>query len=55
MDRKNENCAGCIYWRHFCGRGSNELYACHYILDVGKMRGCSVEECTRKSTKGVTA
>lgn len=51
MDRKTENCTGCIYWRHFCGRGANALNACHFILDTGKMRGCTVEECTRKTTE----
>lgn len=50
MDRE-KNCVGCIYWRHFCGRGSSEMFACHYILDVGKMRGCAVEECNKRAEK----
>ena len=50
MGKDFEHCNGCTHWRHFCGRGENETYACHYILDVGKMRGCAVEDCN-KNTK----
>lgn len=46
-----KHCNGCIHWRWFCGRGSNALNACHYILDTGHMRGCAVEECTKKFMK----
>jgi len=51
----NRHCTGCTYWRWFSGRGSNAINACHYILDTGKMRGCSVESCTKKVLlKGAT-
>lgn len=40
-------CAGCHYNRHFEGGGSKSITACHYLLDTGKMRGCTVEACNR--------
>ena len=46
------SCNGCIYWRWIYGHGNCLLYACHYLLDTDKMRGCPVEGCTRKTTKG---
>lgn len=45
------HCAGCTYNRPYCGKGSTFLPACHYLLDTGKMRGCSVEKCTRYTPK----
>lgn len=51
MGKDFEYCNGCTHWRHFCGHGSSEMYACHYILDVGKMRGCAVEECNKNTQR----
>ncbi len=51
MGKDFEHCNGCTHWRHFCGHGSSEMYACHYILDVGKMRGCAVEECNKNTQR----
>ena len=44
-------CSGCAYNRYFSGSGSTYLTACHYLLDTGKMRGCSPERCTRYLSK----
>lgn len=41
------HCEGCAYNRHYSGRGSAYLPACHYLLDTGKMRGSTVDDCTR--------
>lgn len=46
-------CVGCIYWRRFYGFGSNAVYACHYILDTGKVRGNATESCTKKKAAEV--
>lgn len=43
------NCEGCAHWRHILGKGSAAMNACLYILDTGKMRGSSVESCTKKT------
>lgn len=55
MGKDYEHCSGCAHWRHFCGRGSSELFACHFIFDTGKMRGCAVEECNKHTAKEGTA
>lgn len=42
------HCTGCHYNRYYDGKGSTFMTACHYLLDTGKMRGCSVEACNRR-------
>jgi hypothetical protein len=46
---KRTSCKGCVYRRAF---GSNSNYTvCHYLIDTGKPRGCSAENCDKKLTK----
>lgn len=49
------HCNGCVYNRHYSGKGSTFLPACHYLLDTGKMRDSGVEDCTRYIPKEATA
>lgn len=39
-------CEGCTHWRRL--NSGHSIFACHFILDTGKMRGMSVQDCTRK-------
>lgn len=44
-----ENCKGCAYWRRLGGGSSPyALRACHYLLDTGRARGGSPDDCTKK-------
>lgn len=40
----SEKCYGCKYWRPFDTKG---YYACHYLLDTNKCRGCKAENCDK--------
>ena len=42
-------CRGCRYWRPLSS-GKNGYYACHYLIDTGKLRGGTVEDCTVRET-----
>ena len=44
-------CKGCKYWRALAG-GQHMVgfYACHYLIDTGKMRGCDPENCDKKES-----
>lgn len=48
----DRTCKGCRYYRKFYGRqggwGLGGLYACHYCVDTGNLRGCTVEACDKK-------
>ena len=48
----DSGCIGCTYWRHFGWYGVNYTNACHFLLDTGKMRGCSPQECNKKKLDG---
>lgn len=51
MRKKNE-CTGCAHWRGLTSQKDGKVYACHYMLDTGKLRGCEPgAECTRKAAK----
>lgn len=41
------SCRGCIY-----KAAAHSGYKCDYLLLTGHSRGCTVEGCTRKETKG---
>ena len=45
MTRKS--CSGCVYYRPLNNAAGGER-GCHYCLDTGNPRGCSVAECIRK-------
>lgn len=47
-------CDGCIYWRLLSSRNRHpgSLRVCHFLLDTGNQRGCSAEDCTKKTTIG---
>ena len=45
---ESSHCTGCHYNRHWSGFGVNRINACYYLLDTGKMRGCSPEACNRR-------
>lgn len=45
-----EKCLGCRHLRPWNNSGQHGYFACHYILDVGKMRGCPPEECDKYNT-----
>ena len=50
-----QHCAGCAYWRlmfYFGGTRENRTRACHYLLDTGKMRGGTAQDCTQKILVG---
>ena len=38
-------CEKCEYWRKL--HREFNTYACHYCLDNGRLRGCSVAECDK--------
>lgn len=42
-----EHCRKCKYWRpmHGITEGGRVVRACHYSIDTGRLRGCTVEEC----------
>ena len=42
------HCDGCSYWRRL--NGGSSIRVCHFLLDTGKVRGMSVQDCTRKVT-----
>ena len=46
-------CNGCIYWRCLNRSQNAQLKACHYCIYTGQPRGCSADNCTRKTTKRV--
>ncbi len=43
------HCKGCKYWRTLGMRGANLTdklqFACHYLYDTGRMRGCPPSQC----------
>lgn len=41
------SCRGCIY-----RASTHEGYQCDYLLITGHSRGCPIEGCTKKETKG---
>ena len=46
-------CDGCIYWRYLAGGTSKKTtrwgYACHYLLDEGRRRGCEPgKDCSKR-------
>lgn len=41
------SCRGCIY-----KAAPHAGYQCDYLLITGHFRGCPIEGCTRKETKG---
>lgn len=45
----NLRCVGCGHHRRISA--TYDYLICNYILDTGKARGCSVEECTHYTTK----
>nr|DAZ51897.1 MAG TPA: hypothetical protein [Caudoviricetes sp.] len=50
--RKKSECTGCAYWRVLGTSQSSKLWACHYMVDTGRMRGCEPGvECTRRAAK----
>ena len=60
MKKTCNHCAGCAHYRRLSDHGGGNLYACHYILDTGHMRGCPVSDCTInraswRMTKGAAA
>ena len=60
-ERKHNRCYGCFYSRPMTGVGKT-VYACHYMIDTGKRRGVTPQECYKhegtpykKKRKGMTA
>lgn len=58
---KYNRCYGCFYRRLMTGVGKT-VYACHYMIDTGKKRGVTPQECYKhegtpykKKQKGMTA
>lgn len=50
--KKKSDCAGCAYWRVLSTCGGSKVYACHYMVDTGKMRSCEPgADCTRRAAK----
>ena len=46
--KHKKQCDGCIYWRSLV----NDLKACHYCIDTGKLRGCEPDEsCIRRENE----
>lgn len=41
-------CEGGRFWRRLESSNVHSINACHFLLDTGKMRGMSVQDCTRK-------
>ena len=48
LAHKRKSCEGCKHHRAFSETNANSGYGCHYILDTGFKRPCSVENCTVK-------
>lgn len=42
-----QSCNGCYFWRNMDGN----IKACHYAIDMNELRGCSVENCTKRMTE----
>ena len=58
---KHNKCFDCFYRRLMSGVGTT-VYACHYMIDTGKRRGVTPQECYKhegtpymKKEKGMTA
>ena len=58
---KHNKCYDCFYRRLMSGVGTT-VYACHYMIDTGKKRGITPQECYKhegtpykKKKKGMTA
>lgn len=58
---KHNKCYDCFYRRLMSGVGTT-VYACHYMIDTGKKRGITPQECYKhegtpykKKQKGMTA
>lgn len=58
---KYNHCYGCFYRRLMSGVGTT-VYACHYMIDTGKKRGITPQECFKhegtpykQKKKGMTA
>lgn len=50
--KKKSECAGCAYWRVLGTSKGSKLWACHYMIDTGKMRGCEPgNECIHKAAR----
>nr|DAZ77264.1 MAG TPA: hypothetical protein [Caudoviricetes sp.] len=50
--RKKSECVGCAYWRVLGTSRGPKLWACHYMVDTGRMRGCEPgADCTRRAAK----
>lgn len=50
--RKKSECTGCAHWRVLGTSQGSKLWACHYMIDTGNLRGCEPgAECTRKAAK----
>lgn len=46
--KEARRCEGCSHWRKLSSQNSHSICVCHFLLDTGKMRGMSVQNCTRK-------
>ena len=60
-EQKHNRCYDCFYRRPMIGVGTT-IYACHYMIDTGKRRGVTPQECYKhegtpyiKKLKGMTA
>lgn len=50
--KKKSECAGCAYWRVLGTSQGPKLWACHYLIDTGKSRGCEPGVgCVRKAAR----
>ena len=47
----NTRCIGCGHRRPVSDCYKESYCICHYILDTGKPRGCTVEKCTHYTTE----
>ena len=53
LTKRGEKCDGCAHWRPIYDKGDGPKgpqhgeMVCHYILDEGRARGCSVEDCDK--------
>lgn len=49
MQAAQPSCNGCRHWRSAGSGNDTGLKACHYLLDMGHMRGCPPgDECTKR-------
>ncbi len=50
----NLPCIGCDHWRRLYPSGGKHKtpHVCHYILDTGRRRGDTVENCTKRISGG---